>query len=419
MRILIVSLNFAPEKTGTGKTTLGRAAHLASTGHDVTVLAGYPHYPEWRLHDGYERRLHSEETISGVRVLRRWHHIPHGSSAWGRLLVEASFGITALSAMGSVGRPDVVLGVLPILTNGVMAALLARRFGVPLGIHVQDLVARAAAQSGMKGARQLAGPAAMAERFVLRRADCIAVITEGFRDPILSYGVAPEKVHFVPNWTPAREPALARDDVRQRLNLPTDRPIALYSGNLGNKQGLETLIEAARISMEASSRLLWVLVGDGNQKAELESLAQSYGLDNMRFLPLQTEELHPSVLGAADVLLLTQRASVTDMSFPSKLAGYLASGTPVVAAANEMSDAARPLLAQAVGVVVPPEDAMALYEAVKQRIEDGAGSAELGARAVRFARATYSEASIGRALDGFVHGLVPASENQGEPRIAA
>jgi colanic acid biosynthesis glycosyl transferase WcaI len=405
MRIQIVALNFAPELTGTGTTITARAAYLAQEGHQVDVVAGFPHYPEWRVHENYRRRLYQTEVIDGVQVLRCWHHVPSRSHSLGRALIEASFGLTSLAAH-RLPRPDVVLGAVPILSNGLAAWSVARRYGVPFGLLVQDLSARAATQSGMRGAEVLAGPAGQVEAFLARRADGIAIITEGFRPPLLEYGARPERVHLVPNFILVETPSIPRSEVRARLGWPQDRPVVLHSGNMGYKQALEILVDAARLAQDAGSVTEFVLVGDGNQRAMLRDLVASHRLSNVRFMPLQDESIFPSMLGAADVLVLSQRATVTDMSLPGKLATYLASGRPVVAAVHELSETARELRRAGADCIVNPEDPPALLEAIDAVLADPDRAAEMGAQGQRFALEEYEPSRIGTALDGFIDGLL-------------
>ncbi|GMU39608.1 MAG: glycosyltransferase WbuB [Chloroflexota bacterium] len=405
MRIQIVSLNFAPERTGTGQTIAARAAYLARAGHQVDVVAGFPHYPEWRVHEGYRRRPYQREVIEGVRVLRCWHHVPSRSHTAGRMLIEASFGLTSLAAH-ALPRPDVVLGVLPILSDGVAAWLLAKRHRAPFGLLVQDLSARAATQSGMTGAKALAGPAGRVEAFLARRADGVAIIAAGFRAPLLEYGARPERLHLVPNFTPVEAPSIPRAEVRARLGWPQDRPLVLHSGNMGYKQALEHVVEAARLARDAGSATEFVLVGDGNQRAMLQDLVARHHLSNVRFMPLQDASIFPSMLGAADVLVLNQRATVTDMSLPGKLSTYLASGRPVVAAVHEASETARELRRAGADCIVRPEDPAALLAGIEALIAEPARAQALGERGQRFALDEFALPRIEAALDGFIEGLV-------------
>ena len=173
----------------------------------------------------------------------------------------------------------------------------------------------------------------------------IGVIAEGFRPYLESLGVEAGRIRRMRNWTHVRR----RDDRPRRRCARSwtgrrTRLVCLHAGNMGFKQGLENVRRggAAGADAAADARLLFVFVGDGNQREALEALAAKYALTNVRFVPLQSEEVFPSVLAAADMLLVNQRGSVDDMSLPSKLTSYFAAGRPVVAAAaSAQRDGAR------------------------------------------------------------------------------
>ena len=170
--------------------------------------------------------------------------------------------------------------------------------------------------------------------------------------------------------------------MRERLGLPQDAVVCMHAGNMGYKQDLDNVVECARLAAKSVPTLLFVFVGDGNRRAHLEALAARYSLPNLRFLPIQPEESFPSVLAAADLLLINQRAGVTDMSLPSKLTSYFAVGRPVVAAVEADSETAREVQASGGGVVVAADEPEALLGALQQ-LADGALLAERLARSGR------------------------------------
>jgi colanic acid biosynthesis glycosyl transferase WcaI len=150
MRILIVGIGYSPEETGIAPYTAGLAEHLAERGHSVVALTGLPSYPQWRVHDGYRRLLWKRESVNGVDVRRRWHYVPRQQSAIRRGLYEGTFLLTGLSAL-ALPRPDMIVGIVPSLSGGLLARLVAWRFRVPYGLVFQDLVGQAAKQSGVGG----------------------------------------------------------------------------------------------------------------------------------------------------------------------------------------------------------------------------------------------------------------------------
>jgi glycosyltransferase involved in cell wall biosynthesis len=400
MRILITGINYAPEATGIAPYTAGLAEHLSARGHQVTVVTGLPSYPQWRVHDGYRGRIAGRETLAGVDVRRRWHYVPREQSAARRALYEASFLATGLSAL-ALPRPDAVVGIVPSLGGGVLARLAGARFAAPYGLVFQDLMGPAAAQSGVAGGGRAARAIRAAEAFATGGAEAVGVIAEGFRPYVRSLGVAPERIHRVRNWTHVPEPTADRAAVRARLGIEPGAVVCLHAGNMGYKQGLANVVECARLAGDEPD-LRFVLVGDGSQRAFLEDLAGRHRLGNLRFLPIQPAELFPGVLAAADVLLVNQRAEVTDMSLPGKLTSYFLAGRPVVAAVSPTSETAREVAASGAGVPVRPDDPAALLAAVRGLAADPTRRERLGDAGRAYARAALTADQALAGLEALV-----------------
>jgi colanic acid biosynthesis glycosyl transferase WcaI len=174
---------------------------------------------------------------------------------------------------------------------------------------------------------------------------------------------------------------------------------------MGYKQGLGNVVECAWLAVQADPRLLFVLMGDGNQRSLLVDLAQRYRLPNLRFLPIQPPELFSSVLAAADLLLVNQRASVTNMSLPGKLTSYFASGRPVVAAVSPDSETARELVDTGTGVLVAPDRPGLLLETIRKLADDADLQGSLGAAGKRYARTALSAEQALASLEELVDAI--------------
>ncbi len=386
-RLLLVSTNYAPEHAGIGPYATQVAEHWAAGGAEVHVLAGMPHYPAWRVDPEYAGVWRRQEERGGVRVHRRRHTVPARQSALRRAVFEASLLGHGLLAPPVMGRPDAVVAQLPSLAGGVLGARLARRYGVPYVPVVQDLMGAAAAQSGIRGGGRVASLAGSAEAYALRRATLVGVIHESFVPKVAALGVPEERIRVVPNWSHVPGPSRSREESRARLGWRPGQTVLLHSGNMGLKQGLEVLVETARLD----PALLVVLMGDGNQRSRLRELAGS--LPNLRFEPPAAEADFPDVLAAADVLAVTQRASVLDMSVPSKLTSYFAAGRPVVASVAAAGGTAQEVERSGAGVVVPPEDPRILLDAVRALADDPDRADALGARGPVYVRERLSRAA--------------------------
>jgi colanic acid biosynthesis glycosyl transferase WcaI len=403
-RLLLVSTNYAPEHAGIGPYATQIAEHWAAGGAEVHVLAGMPHYPAWRLDPAYAGVWRTEEERGGVRVHRRRHLVPPRQTAVRRALFEASllgYGTVAPPAMD---RPDAVVAQMPSLAGGILGARLAAKHKVPYVPVVQDLMGAAAAQSGIRGGGRAAAVAGAAEAYALKRATLVGVIHETFVAKVAAMGVPEERIRLVPNWSHVSRPSRPRAEMRARLGWRPGQVVLLHSGNMGLKQGLEVLVEAARTDPEVRV----VLMGEGNQREALRSLAGN--LPNLDFLPPAEDEDFPEVLAAADVLVVTQRASVLDMSIPSKLTSYLAAGRPVVASVAAEGGTAQEVERSGAGVLVPPEDPRALLDAVRALADDPDRADALGARGPEYVDARLSRAAGLARIDALL------AEALGEPQ---
>lgn len=405
MKMLLIGNNYAPEETGIAPYTTGLAEHLVSRGHSVVALTAFPSYPEWRVREGHRGLLWRRDAIRGVDVRRRWRHVPGVPSAIGRGASEGTFLLTGLSAL-TLARPDVVLGVVPGLSAGLLARLAAARFRVPYGLILQDLVGQAAAQSGVGAAGRTVRLVRAAEAYAVRGAAAIGIIAEGFRPYVESLAVKPTRIRRLRNWTHIAEPAIDRTAMREQLGLPQGVAVCLHAGNMGHKQGLDNLVECARLAAGMDRQVLFVLMGDGSQRPYLEALAARYALPNLRFLPIHPARVFSSVLASADVLLVNQRASVVDMSLPSKLASYFAVGRPVIAAVEPTSEAAQEMMASGAGPVVTPEAPKVLLDGILALLEDPARCARLGAAGKRYAAEFLEPGPVLREYEALVQSLL-------------
>jgi glycosyltransferase involved in cell wall biosynthesis len=399
-RLLVFGINYAPERISTGLNTTGLSRGLAALGWDVTVVTGYPHYPEWRRQPAPQ-----ESTIDAVRVLRRWHYVPARQSVLKRGAFELSWFSSALPTILPRRPVDVVLGVVPNLSAAPLAAAAAARYNAPLALLFQDLNGRAAVQTAIAGADRFARVIRRFETGLARRAEGIAVVAEGFRPYFLDAGVRPERITRIRNphrLPPATE---AREAVRARLGWREGECIVLHTGNMGFKQGLETVVHAAAQTGPDPS-LRFVLQGDGSRRAELEGLARRLGVTSLAFLPLASDADFPNIVRAADVLLLNQRGSVRNMSMPGKLGTYFAAGLPVVAAVAKDDETALEVARSGGGVVVEADNPTALLAAIVTLRRDPGRAAALGAAGQAYATCHLSEASFVEGILGFLQAAI-------------
>ena len=403
--VTVLGINYTPEPTGIAPYTTRLATGLAERGYDVSVLTGFPHYPQWRR-DEAGFRFRREETIHGVRVRRLSHSVPRQLSWIGRAAMEVTFGLQLLTTRW--GRPDVVICITPPLLAAAMSAVRARLTPTrpALGVLVHDLYSRGVAETGAASglpARALD----VVEWLVMRLADSVAVIHGGFSKDLTEHlGVDARRIREIRNWTHVLPPdPSASAAFRAARRWDPDEVVVLHAGNMGYKQGLENVVAAARLAGCRGSRARFVLLGDGNQRASLE--ATGVGVRALEFLPPVGEEEFSAALGAADVLLVNERPGVAQMAVPSKLTSYFSSGKPILAATDAAGFTAGELAASGAGVCVPADRPdLLLSEALRLGTDRDLG-ARLGEAGRRYCRELLSEEA---ALDRYEQWIIELAD---------
>lgn len=389
IKVAILGINYAPEPTGIAPYTTKLAEGLSRRGYDVRVLTGYAHYPQWKR-SAATSGVRADEVIDGVRVRRLNHAVPQSPSLAGRAAMELTFGLQLLTTWW--GRPDVVLCITPSLLSTAMAAVRARlAWRRPsLGILVHDLYSR-----GVEETATASGITARMVRAVesvtLRAADDVAVIHLGFTaDLVDRLGVAKPRIREIRNWTHVDAPdPSASAAFRAAHGWGADEVVVLHAGNMGHKQGLQNVIEAAKLVARGANRVRFVMLGDGNQRVGLQ--AAGAGVAALEFLPPVSEQDYPAALGAADVLLVNELPGVAHMAVPSKLTSYFRSGKPVLAATAAGGLTAGEVAASGAGVCVPADRPDLLLSEALRLATDRVLAARLGEAGRKYCDALLSE----------------------------
>lgn len=407
-KVLILGLNYAPEAIGIGPYTTGLAEWFAAGGHKVQVIAGRPYYPQWRAHEGYGP-CWKRAIERGVEIIRCPHYIPRRLGGFRRVVHHASFALASLGPMlrAAHARPKVVVAIAPSLLSVPVAWFAALLAGAKLWLHVQDFEVDAAQATGLlRRGSWLTRIGRAAERFLLRRADLVTTISPQMCRQLAAKGVAESRVAELRNWANHLDAiaAASGDALRQQWGL-NGQFVALYSGNIANKQGLEIVIQAARL-LEAEERIAFVICGEGPNRLRLEALAD--GLGNVTFHGLQPTDRFASLMRMADCHLLPQVAEAADLVLPSKLANMLASARPVVATAAAGTGIAEEI--EGCGLVVPPGDAVALAEAIRSLANKPARAQEIGQIAAQRAQAHWRKEAVLAQADRLLDRLITVKD---------
>jgi colanic acid biosynthesis glycosyl transferase WcaI len=366
MKILILCINYWPEVTGIGAFTTYRAEYLAGAGHDVEVCTSFPYYPEWKTPKEYAGKLALTEERNGVRIVRSYLYVPHTVTSSRRILHEGSFIFSSALRALARGRPDVLLVVSPPLGLAVTAILLSRLWRVPFVFDVEDLQPDSASDLGMLPAWAVKLLYRL-EKAAYRHARLITTLTPSMRTKIVDKGIAEGKVELLePRMDDSLMDLLPEEGsrFRQRYDLG-EKFLVTHSGNMGVKQGLDVVLDAAAFNRGDDS-MLFLLVGNGADCERIQRRAAEMALRNVRFLPVLDEADFHGLLAASGVCLVTQQKQVSEIAFPSKIVTYFAAGRPIIASVNLSSEVARITRESGAGRAVEPENPKALLEAIRE-----------------------------------------------------
>lgn len=367
MRVGFVSQWFPPEH---GSAALPGVIAAAISDRDcaVSVVTGYPNYPQGQLQTGWRQRLVFTETIGDVTVHRTPLYISHDDRSARRILNYLSFALSAATtAVWRLRKMDVIwVHGTPALA-ALPAIVMRRLFGIPYVLHIQDLWPDTVLASGM-----LPKPVHRIAELLLgafckhsyRTASVIGVITPGMRSTLVSRGVPNEKIVDIPNWADESifVPSNRDPDIGYSLGIQREF-VAMYAGSMGEVQGLDTLIEAAAALMDRTDIQI-LLVGDGVARTRLEARARELHLDNVHFAGSRQLSEMREVLACADLQVVCLKdLPLYRITLPSKIQASLAVSRPVVVSAG--GDAGAVVEDAGAGLAVPPGDAEELATAIK------------------------------------------------------
>lgn len=400
LSVCVVACHYRPESTGSAPYNALLVDTLVDAGASVTAITGVPHYPHWRVDDPrYRHGVLWRELDGGARVIRVRHAVPATPNYLGRLRQESSFAMLAAPVVAAC-KADVIVAVTPLV--GAMLAAQTGRRGRPVGVIVHDLSGNAAVQSGTAGGRA-ARLVAKAEFDLLARSDRVGVITQRLMPDIVNNGTPASRIDELPISTRIQAADLSPAQARAQLGWDESGYTVVHTGNMGMKQGLEHVVAAARIADGPDSDVRFVFVGDGNQRADLQSRAGA--LTNVRFTGLVSDDDYPVVLAAADVLLLHERPGVVQSSLPSKLTSYAVAGRPILAAVDENGITKALLDAYGAAVTTPSGDPESMLETLERLRSADDVSARVIRGAATMAAAEFSDHRTRKAFRGFVRSL--------------
>lgn len=420
VNILTLGINYWPETSGIGPFTTGRCEYLARQGHSVTVCTTFPYYPSWRTDDN-RRRFRATEVHNGVTLRRIRIYVPTNPTPVRRILHEGSFIAAALANSIRISPPDVIITVSPPLGLAVAAITLARKWHAPYLLHVTDLQPDAALELGMLRPGAATRMLYTLERIAYRNAAMVSTLTGAMRRRLLAKGLSDHKLTLAPDWADDSlfEVAIGEKPGAFKAHHGFEnRTLVVHAGNMGVKQGLEVIVKAAALARTQAPEVMFLLVGDGAQRARLEREQQALELENLRFMPLLPRSEFHKLLADSDICIISQQRCVADNVFPSKTITLLAAARPIVASLSPNSEVATVLRESGAGIRCEAEDPRALLDAITTLAHDRAQRHRMGLAGRAWAARHWSRDTGLRLFEAGLMRMAASANSETDSRAA-
>lgn len=399
-RLLVVGINFAPELTGIGKYTGEMVDWLAANGYDCTVVTGFPYYPHWVIQSPYRGWSYKKEMLNDAKttIYRCPLFVPQRPTAFRRIIHDASFFLSTfvlLSYMLFKPGHDYIFCVAPPFHLGFLALFYRFFKGGKIIYHIQDLQVDAAKELGIIKSGLITNVLYSLEKAILKRTDTISSISPGM---VRKIGEKIDKeIHFFPNWVDTENfrPLYDKQGNREKFGFSDVDRIVMYSGSIGEKQGLEALIDVAW-KLRSEPEFKFLICGSGPYKEKIENLAEELKLSNVHFYPLQPANRFNEFSNIADVHLVLQKANASDLVMPSKLSTIFAVGGLALVTSNPGTGLYEEIEKHNIGILIKAEDSDALLEGIRKAFQDD--NSEIKENARNYAEDHLSPGSVLRAF---------------------
>ena len=359
MRILIITQYFWPESFKINDLALG----LKERGHEVSILTAIPNYPKGVVFQNYSFWKNNDEEWNGIKIYRS-KIFSRGNGGFRLMLNYLSFVFfCSLKVFFIKEKFDKIFVYEPSpITVGLPAIVASRIMKIPYYFWVQDLWPESLSAAGGIKNKYVLNFFEGITRLIYRNSEKVLVQSKGFADYIKKQGDFSDKLIYYPNSAEKLYRPLEPIPEYQS-KLPEGFKL-LFAGNLGEAQGIETLVSAAKIVKEKGIDVNWVFLGDGRQREYYMKEVKRIGLEsNFYFLGAFPAETMPYFFSCADALIVSlKRDKIFSLTIPSKLQSYLACGKPILASLE--GEGANVVIESKSGFVAPSENAELFAENV-------------------------------------------------------
>lgn len=383
-RVLLFGINYSPELTGIGKYTGEMTEWLIENGYQCTVVTSFPYYPKWKIEKPYTGRSYKKEVChdGNLTVYRCPIYVPGKPSGMKRILNDASFLISAFFVTLLLlfqRRHESIFCMAPPFLLGFLAFFYRFFKGGKVVYHIHDMQIEAARDLNVLNAPALFRLLFRIEHYILKNADYITTVSQGMLKRIIRK--TSKDVVFFPNWADTVKifPIKGDEKLKEKWGFEKDDKVVVYSGSIGEKQGLDSLLNIAA-ELQSKSEIRFIICGNGPYKDKLIEQAAKMSLKNMSFMPLVPMESFNSFLNMTDVHLVIQKRNACDLMMPSKLTTILAAGGLALATAEKGSTLESEISSHNMGHVIDCEDETILRNAIVSCCEGTFDQVKVNAR---------------------------------------
>ncbi|PIV92831.1 MAG: colanic acid biosynthesis glycosyltransferase WcaI [Flavobacteriaceae bacterium CG17_big_fil_post_rev_8_21_14_2_50_33_15] len=393
-KITIIGINYYPEDSAIGLYTTQKAEYLVKAGFHVTVVTGFPYYPQWEIREDYKTKPYLlKENINGVNVLRSKQYVPKNPTFFKRIIHLTSFTYGNFINLFRISKPDVVIAIIPFTTSALLGWFLKLRYNSKLWVHIQDFEFDAAIDSGLLSGKAKAVFKGLLwiEKKLLSKADVVSTISHGMINKLQEKTKA--YTYYLTNWIDIS----LFDTIENKVHpyLKSDKFKVLYSGNIGAKQDWELFFSFIN-ELRNIKNIEVVVVGEGAEKEMvINKLKQFSFVKHYNLVPF--EEL-PLLLSSADLHILFQKTDVIDTVMPSKLLGMMASGKPSIVTGNLKSEVATIFKESKGGYYFDGSSVKEITDQIDKLIKNDEMRETLGLNAKRYVNEKFSQQEV---LDKF------------------
>ena len=391
-KITLISGYYYPEQTAIGLYNTQMVEYLEKKGYEVSVITGFPNYPEWKIRDNYkDKNTFFSETIGNTKVYRYKQYVPSNPTFLKRIFLIMSFTYGSLINIFKVKECDLVFSTVPFTSTMLLGWILKKRTNAKQWNHVQDFEFDAALETGVS--KKIGGLGRLffkclykIETFLLNRGDVNSTIGLQMVDKIAKKSKV--ESFFFPNWIESSK--INPDKSKPHKYLNGSEFKILYSGNIGDKQDWELFLSF--LEKLKPFKVKVIVIGAGARKEWLCQRMEHF--DNVEYHPpVEYEELS-DLLCSADLHILFQKSDLIDSLMPSKILGMMASAKPSLVTGNTVSEVKKVLEKSGGGFYVANRDVDKCVAVVKELINSKEKALKTGINAREYIVNEFSKDKV-------------------------